>query len=524
MPLDFPGAALRERARSAPSTVGFVMGDAVLRFGDLLRDAEQLAGGLVAAGVRRGDRVAFVLPAGLDFVRAFYAVQLAGAVPCAMNPSLPPAAQAQRLAALRPALVLGDGAPGNAAGAGIASATLAELPATGPLPHLPVARGRELSHLQLTSGTSGQPRAAMITHQACRAYLQSLRTTWNVGADDVMVAWVPPWHDLGLLFAVLGPVVLGFRCHLVTPSVRTIPLWLETLSRANATITGAPDFAYRLACRLVDPDGLDLRHLRCATNGGEVVRLSTVREFEARFDVRGALMPGYGLAEVTLGATTLRPGRQVRTDEHGHVSCGPPMDGVELTIRDDDGRVLPRGETGEIALRTRSLFSGYFDAEQETRQVLRGGWLFTGDIGRLDAAGELYVLGRRRSLIKRSGAVVAPREVEEPAERLAAVRLCAAVGLRQAGDATAEGEQVLLAAEIDFQDGAAAAELAQSISAAVQEALGFVPAEVVLLAPRSIPRTENGKVRHDALRHAFATGDIARSGRVLFGRADGWRI
>ena len=392
---------------------------------------------------------------------------------------------------MRPALVLGEGLQG---------VKLDEVPSLssweGPGPE-----EDDVAFLQPTSGTSGEPRAAVILHRNAIASLRVSRDWLGLGARDVFAGWVPPWHDLGLVRFVLGPVYLGAPCHLVPPAIRTLPLWLRTASEVRATVLGAPDFAWRLAARLVDPDGLDLSSLRYATNGGEPVRQSTIESFERRFGVPGVIRPGYGLAEATLGVTGLLPGEPLRVDDRGNVSCGRPL--AEVEVRTD-------GDPGEILVRGPAVFAGYFEAEEATREILRDGWLHTGDIGRLDADGHLYILGRKRALLKRGGAPLAPRELEEAAEGVPGVKVAAAVGLPPASHTATE--EIVLAVEAD--PAAEPSQLAWAVSGAVEEALGFAPDGVLVLAPRTIPRTPNGKVRHAVLRDAILAGDLGRS--VLF--------
>ncbi|HSU81603.1 MAG TPA: class I adenylate-forming enzyme family protein, partial [Thermoanaerobaculia bacterium] len=286
-----------------------------------------------------------------------------------------------------------------------------------------------------------------------------------------------------------------------------LPFWLQTASAVRATVLGAPDFAWRLATRLVDPQGLDLSALRFATNGGEPVRRSTIAAFEERFGVPGALRPGYGLAEATLGVSALRPGEPPRVDDRGNVSCGRPFPGVEVRIAEEDSD----DGTGEILVRGPAVFAGYFDAEEATAETLRGGWLHTGDVGRLDADGHLYVLGRRRALLKRGGAPLAPRELEEAAAGVPGVRIAAAVGLPP-GDGGAT-EEIAVAVEAD--PGTELSRLAEEVAMAIEAALGFAPDRVIVLAPRSIPRTTNGKIRNPELRRELIEGDLERRGAVL---------
>jgi acyl-CoA synthetase (AMP-forming)/AMP-acid ligase II len=503
-------AALADRAAQAPGALAFADGSAWLSYGGLQDEAGALAGGLARLGVGRGDRVALFLPSGLGFIRVFFALQRLAAIPCAFAPGGPPAAGVRRAARVRPCLTLVEGPEAEGltralTAAGLRCAALSEVPRVSPPPRPEMSEG-DLAFLQPTSGTSGEPRAAMITQANALASLRAARDRLEIGPRDVLVSWVPPWHDLGLLRFVLGPVCFGAPCHLVPPAIRTLPLWLRTASERRATILGAPDFAWRLATRLVDPDGLDLSSLRYATNGGEPVRQSTIFAFEERFGVPGVLRPGYGLAEATLGVTCLRRGEPLRVDARGNVSCGRPLPGVEVRIDQD------ADETGEILVRGPAVFAGYFEAEEESAEVLRHGWLHTGDIGRLDADGHLYVLGRRRAMLKRGGAPLAPREVEEAAARVPGLRIAAAVGLPPAPDGSTE--EIAVAVEAD--PAAEPLQVAAEVTAAIEEALGFAPDQVVVLVPRTIPRTANGKIRHPALRRELIDGDLERRGAVLF--------
>jgi acyl-CoA synthetase (AMP-forming)/AMP-acid ligase II len=456
---------LERRAFDHPDALAFAFGDQSLTYRQLRDDAERLAGMLVHDGIAAEERVALLMPAGLDLIRLFYALQRIGAVPCIFDPHVPETTSARRIARIRP------------------QRTITEAPTTGstsPLPPLP--QNPEASaFLQPTSGTSGEPLAAVVLQRNVLASLHASLDLIDPGPHDILVGWVPPWHDLGLLRFLLGSVFFGRPCHLVPPAVRTIPEWMSTISAVKGTITGAPDFAWRLATRLVAADAVDLRSLRIATNGGEPVRASTIRKFESRFGLERVLCAGYGLAEATLGVASMRPREALRIDERGNVSCGKPLKDVEVRIDGD-----------EILVRGPAVFAGYFDAEDATRRALRGGWLHTGDAGALDGDGNLYVFGRRRAMIKRGGATLAPRELEEAAQTVPGVRIAAAVGVP-----SALTEEIVIVVEAETEDVAA---VETQVMAAVTEALGIAPDRVLVQQPRTIPRTNNGKIRHAILR------------------------
>lgn len=510
MPVDSPTALLARfatitevlchRAETSGDDVAYAAGEASLTYRGVLEEAGRLGGCLATAGVRAGDRIAIVLPAGLDFMRVFWAIQWVGAIPCALNPQVPSATALRRAARVRPSLVVYDAANHPS----IADATSLRAIDVGSLSRLGGSASRwngsrdDLAFLQPTSGTSGEPRIAMLRQRNVLDVLAMTAVAANMTYDDILVAWVPPWHDLGLVRFAIGAVCINGTCHIVPPAIQTIPLWLETIARTRATITGAPDFAWRLAARLGDPS-LDLSSLRYAINGGEPVRSSTVRSFENRYGLENVVMPGYGLAEATLTVSFSPIGEPVATDARGNVSCGPPTPGVEVRI----------DETGEILVGGPGVFAGYLDAPEATAEMLRDGWLHTGDEGYLDDGGRLYVLGRRRAMIKRGGAVLSPRELEEAAQNAASVRIAAAFG-----SSSPQGtEEIVVVLESDASDSAAVVE---SVSREVMREIGFAPDRILLVASRSIPRTWNGKIRHAALRDEFTSGRLEAAGLVLF--------
>lgn len=183
------------------------------------------------------------------------------------------------------------------------------------------------------------------------------------------------------------------------------------MARVRGTFTSAPDFALRTAVRMAGDHALDLGSLRLVVTGGEPVRFATIRAFESRFGLPGVVRPAYGLSEATLVVTAVAPGEPLAVDATGNVSCGRPLPGFELRLVDANGVDCGAGEPGEIRVRSECLFSGYFEPGGPDTGMLRDGWLETGDWGRLGAQGELYVLGRRRNLLKHGGATYAPRRV-----------------------------------------------------------------------------------------------------------------
>jgi acyl-CoA synthetase (AMP-forming)/AMP-acid ligase II len=480
---------LLQRAAADPDRLAYDDEIRRITFGELAEAAVRRAAQFAGLGVRPGDRVALVLPSGIPFAEAFWALQLLGATSCAFNPSVPDRTLERRTALIRPRLVVREG-------------DLETFPPpSGEAPEPPLGP-EDIAFLQPTSGTSGEPRAVMIRHRNVLACLWSNAADGHILREDVLVNWVPPWHDLGLVRFVIAAVYFGSPCHILQPAVRTIPAWLEAVGRVGGTVTAAPDFAYRLATRMVDPASVDLSTLRYLNNGGEPPRSSTIRDFEERFGVPGRVLPGYGLAEATLGVTATVLGQERTVDEHGNVSNGRPFPGFEVTIEGD------RPGTGQILVRGDAVFAGYFDAPGETRSSLKDGWLHTGDVGYLDGGGNLFVLGRRRAMIKRAGTVIASRELEEAAQEVDDVRVAAAVSMPTESEVS---EPIVVAVETSRHSTQPSDVIAAAVSQSITRTVGFAPAQVLVVPPATIPRTPNGKLRHSRLRELLLEGVIGEA-------------
>lgn len=475
---------LLERAQRDTGRVAYVLGSERVTFGELADRAAARGAALSKRGVGQGDRVAIALSSGLPLIETFWATQLIGAVPCIFNPAVPTQTLKRRVESIRPSIVVTDE---GAVEMGRDS---------GPL-STPDATGDDIAYLQLTSGTSGEPRAAMIRHRNVFAYQYGRGLDGQIVEDEVLVNWMPPWHDFGLVGFLITVVYFGICCYQLEPTISVLPEWLSTVGQVGGTWTGGPDFGYRLATRMVDPRRVDLSSLRVAYTGGEPIRSSTVQQFEDRFSTPGVLSAAYGLAEATLGVTAELPGDERVIDARGNFSCGKPIGDMEIRAGTDIGAAA------EITVRGDWVFAGYFDAPEDTRESLHDGWLHTGDTGYVDKEGRLFVLGRRSSLIKRAGGTVAPRELEEAAHRVDGVRIAAATSIP---GHVGEDELVVV---VEVRDPESAEPVGREVSRAVLDALGFAPNRVVAVEPRTIPRSETGKVRYEALQRALREGAIA---------------
>jgi acyl-CoA synthetase (AMP-forming)/AMP-acid ligase II len=374
----------------------------------------------------------------------------------------------------------------------------------------------DLAFIQYTSGSTGDPKGVMLSHRNVLTNVPQLIAATEATADDVFVSWLPAYHDMGLVLMTICPLYLGARLHLLPAELGNIRSWLEAIQSQRGTFTAAPDFAYRLCLRSVhDPGGIDLSSVRVALNAAEPVRASTARDFESAFGLRNVMISGYGLAEATVGVSISKPGAGLRADDHGLVAVGHPFEGVEVRIV-EGCKALGAGRIGEIAIRGPANTRGYFEDPAGTRGLQWGnGFILTGDLGYLDDAGELFIAGRKKNVIKHLGTTLAPQEIEEAVDRLPFVRYSAAVGVDRGGF---EGEQVYVFAELraPADDPARAHEAALEIVRAVFGRMGFRPGRAYLLKPRSIPRTTNGKIQHALLRERYLDGSLRASGAILY--------
>jgi acyl-CoA synthetase (AMP-forming)/AMP-acid ligase II len=292
----------------------------------------------------------------------------------------------------------------------------------------------ELALIQYTSGSTGDPKGVMLSHRNLLSNIRAMGAAVAVTPEDLMVSWLPLYHDMGLIGTWLAGMYFGFPVVLMSPLhflARPVS-WLETISSVRGTLSAAPNFAYELCVHRVRDEqlvGLDLSSWRFALNGSEAVSPQTVEAFCRRFAGcgfrRGALAPAYGLAECAVGLAfpPLMRGPQIDrvlraplardgvaepapTDVagpsiHQLVACGRPLPGHELRVVDTFGRECADRHVGEIEFRGPSATRGYYARDDANAALFHGDWLRTGDLGYM-AAGDLYLTGRSKDLIIRA--------------------------------------------------------------------------------------------------------------------------
>ena len=314
------------------------------------------------------------------------------------------------------------------------------------------ASGEQVAHIQYTSGSTGRQKGVRLSHRAILNFIQSYAVALDLRPQDVIVNWPPLYHDLGLFSGVVLPLITGIPLVLMSPFkwVRNPKALLEIIQKHGGTHCIFPNFGLNHTLGSVKNQnlkGLDLSTLRFVGLGGEPILYDSIKDFFDFFKAFGlaatAIKPGYGMAENTLAATVTKIEDAVSVDwvdvrslyderravpadsnQKGSlpvVSCGLPLDGVDVGIVDSSRSHLPERSVGEIAIRTGFLFNGYHQNPELTAKVMHDGWYYTGDIGYL-AKGHLYVCGRKKDLIIKGGQNIHPEDLETVANSVSGIR------------------------------------------------------------------------------------------------------
>lgn len=495
-------ARLEQTAAAMPVRVAVQQRERCLDYRGLHDAACRFAQALGASGVAPGDRVALILPNGIDAVIAWYGSWRAGAVVVPLNvqarerdyipwlqhsgarmvvhaPGHEDAAKAAAAADVSGLLVDSAVDPvgvftGADADRGDAATCAADLP----LPEPDV-----LAAIVYTSGTTGAPKGVALTHRNLAANTASILDYLQLGADDSTVSTLPFYYVYGA--SVLHTHLAAGARVVVEDNVVFPHLITEALARERATgFSGVPS-TFALLLERGQLDRYDLSSLRYLTQAGGAMAPALTSRVRAAFP-QARVFVMYGQTEASARLTCLAPERL--DDKLG--SVGTPISGVELQVRREDGTQAAAGESGEVWARGDNVMAGYWDAAEATAATLVDGWLRTGDLGQRDADGFLWLAGRRSDMIKTGAHRVHPQDVEEVIAELPGVREVAVTGI----DDELLG-QVVAAFLVTGEDGPTA----MAVKAHCRQRLaGYkIPKQVAFVA--ELPKTSSGKVRRAAL-------------------------
>ena len=498
-----------------------------------------------------GARALLLLPAGLDFVVAFFACLRAGVI--AVPVPAPHPARISRaigrlhaIAADAGATMILSNASLNLAGDDIRD----QYPALGNAQWIDVNESDDVETpssfvrcdtalLQYTSGSTAEPRGVMVTHENLLSNLEAIEKRVGNHEGSVSVNWLPPFHDMGLVGGILQPIYGGYPGWLMSPAsfLQRPVRWLEAITSLRATFSGGPDFAYDLCVRRItfkQRTALDLSRWEYAFNGAEPVREKTMIEFTRTFEDSGfrrsAWRPVYGLAEATLMVAGGGPrwdysSRKLAAEaledhrvadcvgDHREVTivgCGPPVRDTEVLVVHPEGRTeCPFGEVGELWVRGPGVARGYWGKTDSEISVFEGNilgiegpsFLRTGDLGFM-ADGEIYVTGRLKDLIIIRGRKLYPQDIEltvEACHPMIRPHACAAYSIIDEGV-----ESIAVAVEIERTRPESDDTLREKVTSAIRQAVSETHevglAQVTLLRPGTIPRTTSGKIRRSSLK------------------------
>lgn len=522
---------------------------AVLSYQTLRDEAKTLARRLLSLGCRRGSRVAVIAETEPMFHRFFFACHYAGYVPVALPAGFQLGARQAYVEQLERML--------DSCGASIAVAPesyigflrqaverLDVLKAGTPeefdcLPESDVVLEPlgpdETAYLQYTSGSTRFPRGVEISQRTVLSNLRDIAVFLSITRQDRMVAWLPLYHDMGLVGFVLLPVACQLSADYISPRTFAMRprLWLKLISQNRGTLSCAPPFGYALCAkrlRLTDQDRYDLSSWRIAAVGAERIHPEPLRQFAhvlkpAKFNEK-AFVACYGMAECSLaisfaplggGIDAIKVDKELITTEGRvqvlpdetpvasqdaltFVDCGEILPSFEMAIRDDMGRDLGDSQCGRIYLRGASVMKGYFQNPEATAEVMAAdGWFDTGDIG-YRVGSHVVVTARRKDVIIVNGRNIWPHDLEYLAESLPGVRFGNVSAFSYADELGAD--QVVMVVESRETNPAKARALVSELQALISIHFG-ISCLIDLVPPRTLPRTSSGKLSRSKAKQDF---------------------
>ncbi|MEU2616221.1 long-chain fatty acid--CoA ligase [Micromonospora sp. NPDC007271] len=418
---------LVDSAARTPRRPALTLGDRTVSYAELDDASARCAGYLRAHGVAPGDRVALMLPNVPEFAVGYYGILRAGAVVVPMNPLLRPRevdyflddSGARGILAWHATEQAGVDRADGVSTVVTPDGFAALLAAYEPVTEIVERAGDDTAVILYTSGTTGQPKGAELTHDNLRRNVEvTVTTLLELGPDDTVFGALPLFHSFGQTVALNCAVAAGAGLVLL-PRFDAAQA-LEILIRERATVfAGVPTmYAALLAAADGEPD---LSALRTCVSGGAALPVELLRRFEAKFGC--VILEGYGLSETSPVASFNHPDRPRKPG-----TIGTPIEGVEMDVRTADGKPVTTGEVGEIVIRGHNVMKGYWRRPEATAEAIVDGWFRTGDLGTRDEDGYYRIVDRTKDLVIRGGFNVYPREVEEVLYEHPAVAEAAVLG------------------------------------------------------------------------------------------------
>ncbi|OBK36109.1 long-chain fatty acid--CoA ligase [Mycobacterium sp. 1245111.1] len=527
------------------SRKGMITGepDAPVRhtWGQVHERSRRVAGGLAAAGVGHGDAVAVLAGAPVEIAPTAQGIWMrGGSVTMLHQPTLRTdlLRWAEETAAVidmigAEAVVVSD--PFMDAAPVLSLLGVQVLTAEHLLDSQPIepvdTEDDDVALLQLTSGSTGSPKAVRISHRNIVANAEAMFVGANCDPEsDVIVSWLPCFHDMGMTGYLTAPMYFGIELVKITPMdfLRDTLLWARLIDKYQATMTAAPNFAYTMFAKRLrkqaQPGRFDLSTLRWALSGAEHVEPADVEDLcdaGAPFGLRReAIVPAYGMAETTVALSFTECGRGLVVNEvdpdllavlnravpasrgktRRFASLGRPLKGLEVRIVDQSGSLLPARGVGVIHVRGEPVTLGYTTTAGFAPAQNHEGWYDTGDLGYLTETGDVVVCGRVKDVIIMAGRNIYPTDIERAAARVHGVRPGCAVAVRLEAGHPRETFAVAVEAN-DWENLSEVRRVERQVAHEVVAEVDVRPRNVVVLEPGTIPKTPSGKLRRA---HALA--------------------
>jgi fatty-acyl-CoA synthase len=505
-----------------------------LTYRELRIQARTFARRLIGTGITHGERLVLIADTWPGFCVAFFGAQYAGVVPVPVSMPVGLGSRTSYIEQLREQITAAAAvavlAPDDleefarAAAEGTTARLAGSMSTFNALSEddglLRPFRSGEACYIQYSSGSTRQPRGIDIRQDQLMANITGSLAAQEVAATDSAVSWLPFYHDMGLIGFLLAPMCAQRNVDLLSPfDFARRPLqWLSLISRRRATITYGPSFGYDLVARRAQTQSLediDLSCLRIAGVGADMIQPSVLQRFNRSFEKAGfdprAFLPSYGMAEVCVGLSFVRPSSGLRLDrptsdvsvaDRDFVVCGRVLAGHRLEIRDPEGKTLCEGTVGQLYVRGPSVMAGYFPASEDSAEILCDGWLDTGDLGYWKGD-EIVITGRAKDLIIVNGRNIWPQDIEwciEAIPRLRRGDVCA-FSVEES-----EGEAVVIIVQARQMDVVDSETLTGAIRQRTAETFG-VNARVVLISRRvGLPLTSSGKLSRSSTKANFLAG------------------
>lgn len=550
---------LKLYAMNEPSRIHIYLQDedgkeTTIRYGRLYEAAMLTARGLQAYALNPKETVAIMLPTGEQFFYAFFGILLAGGIPVPIYPPF----RSDRIEeyAKREAKILHNAQVKilisfsrvqtlnnilknfiPSLKAVVTVEHLIEKGSTTDFTEVSV-RTKDSALIQYTSGSTGDPKGVLLAHENLLANITAVAQAIQMKPTDVGVSWLPLYHDMGLIGAWLVPLYFGIPVTIMSPiSFLNHPeRWLWSIHYHRATVSAGPNFAYELCVSKIDDrviEGLDLSCWRLAFNGAEAIHPKTIKKFIKRFSAYGfrpeSFFPVYGLAESTVALTFPPINRPVRIDKIFRdkfnseqiaepcetqdvnciemVSCGVPLPGHEVRIVNEGGEEQPERVVGNVQFRGPSAMKGYYRNEQATQAIQDGSWLNSGDLA-YKADGEFFITGRKKDIIVKAGRNLYPHEIEEVTGQVRGIRkgCVVAFGLSNPRSGT---EVLVVVAETRERISSQQERITHDVVESLTNAIGEPPDHVILVPPKTIPKTSSGKLQRSACKNLYIQGKLA---------------